>query len=362
MASNAQNRIIVVLGSTGHQGRGVVSSLLSDSARELWNVRAVTRDVNSVSAQRLLNDFQTPDHRLSLITGDFFDEESLQVAFSGAYGVFAVTSETNSRTIEHEDDLKQELESGKNIISAAKICRIQHFVLSSLPDMKRATSGRFDKLFHMDHKFIIEQLAKQDLSAVTCLLPGLFFTNLDWSHYCRREANGVVRFCPPIPSTKLVEWVDPVYDMGIFAAVVSAKEDLIPYPMPCDERLRESLSEVFALGIVKTKNKNYVCCSPKLRMDEFASTFTRVTGQPAIYSPISIDEWAGLASRAVGNGFKEDIRQMIEWISIAPEDKICYGALDPAEDSSWEDLHLQASTFEDWLRRSGWRGPPEGIP
>jgi NAD(P)-dependent dehydrogenase (short-subunit alcohol dehydrogenase family) len=172
MTPSPQNRIIVVLGSTGNQGRGVVSSLLSDDSRELWNVRAVTRDVNSVSAQRLLNDFQTSDHRLSLIHGDIFDVESLQKAFSGAHGVFAVTSETNSKTIETEDDMKLELESGKNIVSAARICHIQHFVLSSLPDMKRATSGRFDKLFHMDHKFVIEQWAKQSLSAVTCLLPG----------------------------------------------------------------------------------------------------------------------------------------------------------------------------------------------
>ena len=172
MTLNTQNRIIVVLGSTGHQGRGVVSSLLSDDSRELWNVRAVTRDVTSVSAQRLLNDFQTWDHRLSLVSGDIFDVESLQNAFCGAYGVFAVTSETNSRTIETEDDLKLELESGKNIISAAKVCNIQHFVFSSLPDMRRATSGRFEKLFHMDHKFVIEQWAKQSLPAVTCLLPG----------------------------------------------------------------------------------------------------------------------------------------------------------------------------------------------
>lgn len=172
MTLNTQNRIIVVLGSTGNQGKGVVSSLLSDNSRELWNVRAVTRDVNSVLAQRLLNEFQTSDHRLSLTTGDISDKESLQNVFSGAYGVFAVTSETNSRTIEKEDDLKLELESGKNIISAARICGIEYFALSSLPDMRQATSGRFDKLFHMDHKFVIEQWAKQNLSAVTCLLPG----------------------------------------------------------------------------------------------------------------------------------------------------------------------------------------------
>jgi hypothetical protein len=39
-----------------------------------------------------------------------------------------------------------------------------------------------------------------------------------WKTFLTITANGVVRFCPPIPSTKLVEWVDPVHDMGIFAA------------------------------------------------------------------------------------------------------------------------------------------------
>lgn len=70
-----------------------------------------------------------------------------------------------------------------------------------------------------------------------------------------------------------------------------------------------------------------------------------------------MDEWASAASEAVGPGFKEDIRQMMEWVSIAPEDKICYGALDPADDSSWNDLHVRASTFEEWLERTGWAGP-----
>ncbi|OQD66236.1 hypothetical protein PENDEC_c072G04320 [Penicillium decumbens] len=327
----SQNPVIVVLGSTGNQGRGVVQSLLHEPSPTTWHVRAVTRDTESPAAQGLLKAFQTPDKRLSLQAGDSYDIASLENAFSGAYGVFAVTSEYSGKTIANEEGMKHELHAGRNIVAAAKSCNVQHFVLSSLPNMKEVTSGRFEKIFHMDHKSIIEQWAKEELSAVTCLIPGLFLTNLKRPQYCRRE-DGVVRFCPPIPASKLVEWVDPEHDMGLFAA------------------------RVFSLGITKTSGRNYFV-GKKFRMQDLASKFTRLTGQPAIYNPITIDEWAELASREIGPGFKNDIRQMMEWFAIAPEDKSCYGAFDPADDIAREELGLEASSFEDWLKRSNWAGP-----
>ena len=165
-------RTIVVLGSTGHQGSGVVECLLREPGLESCLVRAVTRDIKSPAARQLLQDYQTPDGRLSLVTGDVYDTESLQNVFTGAYGVFAVTSERSPKRIDTEEDMKHELQAGLNIISAAKLCEIQHFVFSSLPNMKEVTGGRFEKLFHMDHKYIIEQWAKRDLAAVTCLIPG----------------------------------------------------------------------------------------------------------------------------------------------------------------------------------------------
>lgn len=172
MQPEEQPRTIVVLGSTGNQGRGVVEYLLREPGLETCLVRAVTRDTTSPAARQLLQNYQTPDERLSLVTGDVYDPESLKNAFSGAYGVFAVTSEHGHKRIDTEEDMKHELQAGLNIISAAKLCEIQHFVFSSLPNMKQVTGGRFEKLFHMDHKYIIEQWAKRDLAAVTCLLPG----------------------------------------------------------------------------------------------------------------------------------------------------------------------------------------------
>lgn len=67
---------------------------------------------------------------------------------------------------------------------------------------------------------------------------GLFYTNMQWVQYCRRNGrqirsygyscgntdnlccvgDGVVRFCPPVPGNKAADWTDPSYDIGVYAA------------------------------------------------------------------------------------------------------------------------------------------------
>lgn len=53
-------------------------------------------------------------------------------------------------------------------------CQIPHVILSSLPNLSRASHGRFNHVFHFDHKNQIEEWARQELPAVTVLYPGLF--------------------------------------------------------------------------------------------------------------------------------------------------------------------------------------------
>lgn len=88
-----------------------------------------------------------------------------------------------------------------------------------------------------------------------------------------------------------------------------------------------------------------------------AKTFTRVTGKPAAHSPISFEEFGHLSSALVGPAFKEDAIEMMQWAAIAPIDKTCYGAFELEVEQSSEELGLTASSFEDWLSRSGWTGP-----
>lgn len=84
-----------------------------------------------------------------------------------------------------------------------------------------------------------------------------------------------------------------------------------------------------------------------------AETFTRVTGQNAYHGPTSIEEFGDLTAPLVGPPFKEDAMQMMQWAAEAPKDKIAYGSIARPTD----DLGLAASSFEEWLERTGWTGP-----
>lgn len=114
------------------------------------------------------------------------------------------------------------------------------------------------------------------------------------------------------------------------------------------------------VGPKKTASKIYPVVAPKITFAEMARTFSAVTGQRAAFEPISLDERGRIVARAAGKGYERDIRQMMEWIAVAPVDKVCcYGTMDEAEDLSAVDLGVRASTFEERLVRVGWQGPED---
>ncbi|KAK7424342.1 hypothetical protein QQX98_000610 [Neonectria punicea] len=332
MASSQQARTIVVLGATGNQGRGVVRALLHKTSPS-FHVRAITRDVEGPAAQCLLKDFQSTE-RLSVVSADIYDVDSLREAFKSAYGVFAVTqNRLPGQTVDTEDKMRHKLMAGCNIVEAAEFCKVQHFVMSSLLNLTLASDGVFAKVYHFDYKHQIEQLARERLPAVTALIPGLFYTNMMWSQYCRTEDNGTVCFCAPVSGETLADWVDLGHDIGVFA------------------------SEVFAAGPDKTGSKTYPVVGPKMKFSEFSEIFSRVTSRSSSFESTTIEEWGATVAATVGKGYEEDIKQMMQWISVAPNESICYGTMDPENDTSWKDLGVRASTFEEWLARSNWQGP-----
>jgi uncharacterized protein YbjT (DUF2867 family) len=65
-------KIIAVTGATGAQGGGVVNIMKKTSG---WKVRALTRNVESDAAKRLLAE------GIEVVQADFDDQNSLQKAF-----------------------------------------------------------------------------------------------------------------------------------------------------------------------------------------------------------------------------------------------------------------------------------------
>ncbi|KAI9729585.1 MAG: hypothetical protein M1834_006781 [Cirrosporium novae-zelandiae] len=318
MSTPPPPKTIAVVGATGHQGNGTIRALLSPSPSpspsQKFTVVALTRNPSSPSAQRLLSEFG--HDRLRLVKADLYDVGSLREAFRDVDGVFSITSDDvpGGKAVD-EESLKHQLAAGKNVVEAAKACGVKHFVMSSLPNITKASNGKYTKVFHFDHKNEIEELARKTLPAVTVLYP----------------ADGTVRFCLPIDGKKLADWVDPARDIGIYAAAA------------------------FAAGPELTASKTYPVVGAKFPLADFAKIFQAKTGERAVYQPATLDEWGKTVAAAAGPGFEEDIRQMAEWIAEAPDEKICYGTMDPKDDLSAKDLGVRASTFEEWLERSGWR-------
>lgn len=84
-AINHNNKTIVVSGITGKQGGATAKALLDKG----FKVRGITRDVNTARAKAWA------EKGIELTTADLDDQDSLEAAFEGAYGVFLITDHNN---------------------------------------------------------------------------------------------------------------------------------------------------------------------------------------------------------------------------------------------------------------------------
>jgi uncharacterized protein YbjT (DUF2867 family) len=108
------NRIVVVTGATGLQGRAVVRRLLADG----WRVRALTRRPAGKPARQLAG------LGAEVVGADMADVATLRPAMRAVYGVYSVQNPMTS-------GIEGEIAQGKNVADAAKKAGVQHVVYGS---------------------------------------------------------------------------------------------------------------------------------------------------------------------------------------------------------------------------------------
>ncbi|KZW01437.1 NAD(P)-binding protein [Exidia glandulosa HHB12029] len=124
--SNEPEYIIAVCGGVrGMQGTSVVDYILQDG---IFKARALTRDVESAKAVELA------EKGVQVVYADFDKPETLEYAFQGVYGVYAVTN--------CHGDEKREIKQGCNIVDAARKAGVKHFIWSTLEDTPLIASFR----------------------------------------------------------------------------------------------------------------------------------------------------------------------------------------------------------------------------
>ena len=142
-------KIIAVFGVTGSQGSSVLKALVNNNS---YHVRALTRNANSDRAKNLLS---LPN--CTIFEADFNDLKSLDTAFAGCHGVFAVT---DSRTTTKEKEVQQ----GLNAINSAIKNGVKHIVFSGLESTESAIGK---PCVHFDYKAEVEKYGLKNSDKIT---------------------------------------------------------------------------------------------------------------------------------------------------------------------------------------------------
>jgi uncharacterized protein YbjT (DUF2867 family) len=112
--TGSEQKLIVVTGATGLQGRAVTRHLL----KEGWRVRGLTRNPESQKAQSLAA------AGAEVVQADMGDPASLRPAVEGAYGVYSLQNP-------YIGGPEAEVRQGKNVADVAKESGVQHLVYGS---------------------------------------------------------------------------------------------------------------------------------------------------------------------------------------------------------------------------------------
>jgi uncharacterized protein YbjT (DUF2867 family) len=196
-------KVIAVIGATGHQGGGVVRAL---QARGQFKVRALTRN---------------PDKHRELaeevVEADLNRPETLAAAFKGAHGVFLVTTSS----LEGTDERKQ----GAAAVKAASEAGVKHVVWSTLPDVEAISGSRFH-VPHFTNKAKVDRIVKDaGFANHTFTIAPFFYQNLVGAMAPQQQADGSMGWALPLdPSVRCIHMGD-IRELGTIVAGAFAHPD-----------------------------------------------------------------------------------------------------------------------------------------
>jgi len=291
--------LIVVLGATGAQGGSVVNYLLKSGK---YRVRGTTRDVNSAKSKEL------KEKGAEVVVADNSNKEQLREAFKGAYGVFAVTNFWDPEVLKNPGLEKIQ---GRLIADVAKESGVQHYIYSSLHDAKTLTHGKLE-LPHFSGKNEVEQYVKTlGFPYTTFYYAGCYISNFFGLFKVVVRSDGVAELSLPVNESTKLPVVD-IDDSGIF--VLAAFEN------------KEKYNGQRILG-----------ASEYITFPQIGATYTKVTGKPFEYKPVSID--------SVKPFVPEEILQTFEWFN--------HGYYNNEDISENKTLYPNLTTWEQYLKKTG---------
>jgi uncharacterized protein YbjT (DUF2867 family) len=287
----ATEKTILVTGATGRQGGAVAARLLEDG----WRVRALTRDPGSAKAKAL------NEAGAEVVKGDLDDQDSLDQAVNGAWGVFSVHAGAYEGG-PYGHDLDHEARTAAKLGAAAKAAGVTHVVHSSSAGVGGPLEPAMDML---QRKAEAERAIRDSGVSLTVLRPTAFMENTFDSF--RELQNGA------LVSTLWAETYEPMIaasDIAAFAAIAFTDPE-------------------------RHQGKVYELAGDDLTQADKAALIGRVVGREVPYVGITVEQIA------------QESPTTAKMIALINENRI------PVDIASLRAIHPGLLTFEQWMTGIG---------
>lgn len=195
--TQSSKKLIAVLGATGQQGSGVVRALQESGE---FRVRALTRNPGSYAG--------SADE---VAAADLNRPETLQAAFDGAYGVFAVTNFW-------EQGGADEVTHGKAAVDAARAAGVEHFIWSTLPDVETISGGKYDVPHFTDKAKVDAIVAAAGFRYHSFVIASFFYQNLTGAMAPQPQQDGSTGWTLPIDPAARVIHAGDIGELGRIVA------------------------------------------------------------------------------------------------------------------------------------------------
>ncbi|KAJ6505964.1 NAD-P-binding protein [Mycena vulgaris] len=329
-------KLILVIGGTGAQGIAVINALLApadDGSPSPYRVRVLTRDPASKRAKELVA------QGVECVKGSFDNLASVTAAFAGTYGAWV---NTDSFTVGEQ----KEIYLGIKIFEIAKRARsVRHYVWSSLDySTQKADYNPDYQVDHYNAKGIVGSFMKAQDSIVsdsamswTAVSTGPYMDMLKIPFFgpLNKRADGTFVFATPVGDGYIP--MIALGDIGFWAR------------WTFDHRS-------------ETSAKDLEIASEMVQISSLVKTFTKVTGKPAVYKRLTIDEWwdnftggdSPIANeKAYGDGSTTTRQNMSAMCRLWRDGFI-------KRDMEWiKKINPNGYTVESWMRENNYSGEME---
>jgi len=309
MSTQGKNGIVVIAGARGNQGGSVAETMYKENHR----LRLLTRHPEDFPRDLF--------PKAEICVCDMKKKEDMMRAFKDAECAFAVTQFWEEEVLR---DPELEIKEGKNMADAAMENKVQHFVFSALDNVKDISKGRYTKVHHFDNKAKIAEHIKQINLHHTFVYPGFFIQNMtdpSWKMVVLNDRNEIEFRVPCKKETQV--------------PILNARRDMGPV-----------VAHIFKNRHQYMKKRINVAAE-FISFERIAEEFMKVTGRQAKVVQIPDNEFM--------KGKDQEIRmEMLQMFKYFEEFGYYGGNNDLSEVKK---MHPSIQTWEEFLRKTGWRGP-----